>query len=85
MKIKNIRINSMLLYFKIVFLSFISGKIFLVKCLKEILKNDDEYHLINKEGREILNDKDKRLKLRKFINNYHDKGVWDYSIFEEKQ
>jgi len=39
--------------------------------------------LISDEGYEILADPVKRVKLRKWVENYHKTGVWDYSFWDE--
>lgn len=40
----------------------------------------DDTLLISEEGYVMLRDPEKKIKLRKMIDNYHKTGKWDFSI-----
>lgn len=58
---------------------------FWVRLFKTIL-NDIFYEkpLISKEGYDILNDPVKKVKLREMIEEYHETGIWNMTIFDKK-
>ena len=67
-----------------------SGQFLVKKCGKMIqifralidwIQEDN--NLVSKEGREILDDPKKRVKLREYISHYQKTGEWDTEIFKD--
>ena len=48
----------------------------LLKIFKDLKENTGS-DIVSEEGQEILGDPDKREKLRKAVEHYHEKGNWD--------